>query len=43
MSDFDDYPFSFPQNWGNHMFLKIFLHFWRKDTWDNLFSSFCNK
>jgi len=26
MSDFDDYPFSLPQNWGKRMdFLKIFL------------------
>jgi len=26
MSDFDDYPFSLPQNWGKHMyFLKYFF------------------
>jgi len=26
MSDFDDYPFSLPQNWGKRMdFLKIFF------------------
>jgi len=26
MSDFDDYPFSLPQNWGERMdFLKIFF------------------
>jgi len=24
------------------IFLKIFLHYWRKDTWDNLLSSFYN-
>jgi len=29
MSDFDDYPFSLPQNWGKRMdFLKIFFK-WR--------------
>jgi len=25
MSDFDDYPFSLPQNWGKHMDLNIFF------------------
>jgi len=25
MSDFDDYPFSLPQNWGKHINLKKFF------------------